>query len=83
MRNGIYGVGCPEGNEKLYVRRFEAHNEDALEYFRHRPGDLLVINLAAGDGWQKLCPFLGKEVPRIPFPHANSAEEKEKGVAQD
>ena len=78
MRKWIYGVGCPAGNEKLYIRRFEAHNEGALGYFKHRPNDLLVISLADGDSWEKLGPFLGKETPRIPFPHANSAEERER-----
>lgn len=41
------------------------------EYFKHRPGDLLTINVAAGEGWEKLCPFLGRPVPDIPFPKAN------------
>ncbi len=76
MRKWIYGVGCPEGNEEIYVRRFEAHNAEVLDYFRHRPNDLLVMNLPAGDGWEKLCRFLGKEAPGSPFPHANSAEER-------
>jgi 3'(2'), 5'-bisphosphate nucleotidase len=31
----------------------------------------LVINVVAGEGWEKLCPFLGKPVPEIPFPKAN------------
>jgi Sulfotransferase domain len=77
MRKWIYGVGCPQGNEEIYVRRFEAHNQEVLGYFQHRPNDLLVINLADGDGWEKLCPFLDQEVPSVPFPHANSAEERE------
>jgi hypothetical protein len=76
MRKWIYGVGCPEGNEEIYVRRFEAHNAEVLDYFRHRPDDLLVMNLAAGDGWEKLCRFLDKKAPGLPFPHANSAEER-------
>jgi hypothetical protein len=78
MREWIYGVGCPQGNEKIYLRRFEAHNEDVLDYFKHRPNDLLVMTLADGDGWEKLCPFLDKEAPSLPFPHANSAEERER-----
>jgi 3'-phosphoadenosine 5'-phosphosulfate (PAPS) 3'-phosphatase len=41
------------------------------EYFRHRPGDLLMINITAGEGWEKLCPFLGRPVPDIAFPKAN------------
>jgi hypothetical protein len=78
MRKWIYGAGCPAGNEKVYISRFEAHNEGVLRYFAHRPHDLLALNLADGDGWQKLCPFLGREPPGMPFPHANSAEERER-----
>jgi fructose-1,6-bisphosphatase/inositol monophosphatase family enzyme len=41
------------------------------EHFRDRPGDLLVLDVAAGEGWDKLCPFLRRPVPDLPFPKAN------------
>jgi hypothetical protein len=41
------------------------------DYFRERPDDLLVLNICAGEGWERLCPFLGQDVPGIPFPWAN------------
>lgn len=81
MRRWIYGVGCPEGNEEIYVRRFEEHNNEVLEYFRERPDDLLVMDLAAGHGWERLCPFLGARIPAAPFPHANKASDREQGRA--
>lgn len=40
-------------------------------YFARRPGDFLVINIPAGEGWDKLCPFLGTPVPDLPFPFRN------------
>ena len=75
MRRWIYGegAGCPEGNEDTYVARYERHNKEVLEYFANRPDDLLVFDLPKGDGWNKLCPFLGHDVPDDPFPHANKA----------
>jgi hypothetical protein len=76
MRRWIYGVGCPQGNEEIYLRRFERHNAEVQEHFAGRPEDLLVIELAAGDGWSKLCPFLAKPVPEVPFPHVNAAEDR-------
>lgn len=76
MRNWIYGVGNPEGNEAVYVERFEAHNREVLDYFRDRSDDLLVMDLAKGDGWEKLCPFLNLTVPVTPFPHTNKTVEK-------
>jgi hypothetical protein len=77
MRRWIYGVGCPKGNEETYIRRYEAHNAAALAYFAHRPNDLLVMDLTAGDGWEKLCGFLGRQAPAAPFPHVNRADKRE------
>lgn len=73
MRQWIYGVGCPEGNEDVYVERYERHNREVLEYFKDRPDDLLTFDLPRGDGWEQLCPFLGADIPNKPFPHANKA----------
>ena len=77
MRRWIYGVGCPEGNEEVYLRVFEKHNREVLAYFENRASDLLVMDLARGDGWEKLCPFLGAPLQSTPFPHANKATERE------
>jgi hypothetical protein len=75
MRRWIYGenAGCPEGNEEIYVARYERHNREVLEYFKDRPDDLLVVDLPADASWDKLCAFLGRDVPDEPFPHANKA----------
>lgn len=78
MREWIYGVGSPAGNEAVYLARFENHNKEVLEYFQERPDDLLVMHVTDGDGWEKLCPFLGKTVPDLPFPHENEAGAREK-----
>lgn len=83
MRNWIYGVGCPKGNENIYLKRFERHNKEVIHYFRNRPNDLLVLDLAKGDGWEKLCSFLGAEIPNTPFPHANEAGDREKASRLD
>ena len=73
MRRWIYGVGCPEGNEDVYVARYERHNREVLEHFADRPDDLLVLELPKGHGWPELCGFLGVDIPDKPFPHANKA----------
>lgn len=76
MRKWIYGVGCPQGNEEIYLEVFERHNMEVLDYFKDRPHDLLVMNLAKRDGWEKLCPFLGVRIPDVEFPHANKATDR-------
>ena len=75
MRRWIYGenAGCPEGNEAIYVARYERHNSEVLDYFKDRPGDLLVMDIPQDADWTRLCEFLGHEVPDEPFPHANKA----------
>jgi len=75
MRKWIYGVGHPAGHEAAYKRRYERHNREVLAYFAKRPADLLVLDFAAGDGWEQLCGFLGHAVPADPFPHANPGAE--------
>jgi len=73
MREWIYGVGAPLGNEVTYLARYEGHNQAVREHFRERPEALLVMRITAGDGWERLCPFLGEAVPDMPFPHVNAA----------
>ena len=50
-----------------YLAELERH-------FNRRPGDLLCIDIPAGEGWEKLCPFLGLPVPDVPFPFMNRLE---------
>jgi len=61
------------GSEKLlpsiYLKRFREHNADVQRII---PADrLLVMDLTRGDGWEKLCPFLGRPVPAVEFPRLN------------
>ncbi len=71
LHEWLYGEGRLIGNEERYLERYLRHNWEVRDYFRDRPEDLLVMNLAAGDGWNSLCEFLGHPVPSRDFPHAN------------
>jgi hypothetical protein len=46
----------------------EAHHARVRAYFANRPDDLLVIDIPAGEGWERLCPFLDLAIPDVPFP---------------
>ncbi len=74
MRKHIYGFGDPVDRKKEYLDRFNGHNAAVKEYFKDRPEDLLIMNLKAGDGWEKLCSFLNKPQPKGEFPHKNRKE---------
>ena len=74
MRQWIYGVGHPIGNEQTYLDRYQGHCQEVRDYFKDRPGDLLEICWENRDSWEELCGFLGKKVPNVPIPHAKKRE---------
>jgi fructose-1,6-bisphosphatase/inositol monophosphatase family enzyme len=65
----LYGTNVFD--EQRFADGYERFVAGVHEYFRGRPADLLVLNVTAGDGWEKLCPFLGRPIPEAPFPKAN------------
>lgn len=74
MRTWIYGPGAPTQNRERYVDRLLSHENDVRAHFADRPGQLLEMDLSKGHGWPELCAFLGKPVPRRPFPRLNTAQ---------
>lgn len=58
-------------DEEFMKAVFTEHNERIKSIVP--PERLLVMEL--GDGWEKLCHFLGKEIPDEPYPRGNSTEE--------
>jgi hypothetical protein len=45
------------------------------------PEKLLVVKLEDGFGWGQICPFLGKEIPDVPYPRGNDPREFHKLVS--
>ena len=61
----VYGTECPSREQAL--KRYLQHNRNV--YDAVPAGRLLVMDIAGGDGWQKLCRFIGRPVPtNITFP---------------
>jgi hypothetical protein len=58
-------------DREKFIAAYNRHHADVRRYFADRPGDLMEMNIIEGDGWEKLCPFLGLQVPPTPFPHLN------------
>lgn len=50
---------------------YDTHVANVRAYFKDRSDDLLIMNICAGEGWEKLCTFLGSDQPDAQFPHAN------------
>ncbi len=71
LRHFVYGSAT--ATEFLFRKRYREHNQRVRE--RIPAARLLTIDVAAGEGWEKLCPFLGMEAPAAPFPHQNRLSE--------
>lgn len=70
MTRRLYGTTGTERD--ILLAAFDRHERHVLEYFRDRPDDLLVMDIAAGDAdWDTLCRFLDRPVPEEPFPASN------------
>jgi len=67
VRMATYGIAGFDAERFRFV--YEAHERNVRWTFRDRPEDLLIMDLAAGDGWPELCAFLGHELPDESFPH--------------
>ncbi|KAI9496610.1 P-loop containing nucleoside triphosphate hydrolase protein [Zychaea mexicana] len=65
--------GNPEKflDEEAMKAKFVAHNKWVQE---HIPADQLLV-MQLGEGWDRLCQFLGKSVPDTPYPNTNSSKD--------
>jgi hypothetical protein len=73
VRLVTYGITGYERERFRYV--YQAHYQSVRRYFHHRPEVLLEMNIVNGDGWNTLCPFLGRNVPTgVQFPRLQQYE---------
>jgi hypothetical protein len=70
LRNYVYGSTTAQ--EFLFRKKYHEHNDRVLHSIP--ANQLLVMNISDGDGWEKLCPFLGVATPIHPFPHENKGD---------
>jgi hypothetical protein len=73
MRKLIYGHGAPAGHEAEYLNRFNRHEQEVRTFFSDQPERLLILRIAEGEGYEKICPFLDKDIIKEPFPFRNRA----------
>jgi tetratricopeptide (TPR) repeat protein len=59
--------------QESYAAAYENHLAAVQAFFQGRPDRLLDFNAFEGDGWDRLCGFLGRPVVNGPFPHENLA----------
>lgn len=69
IHQGLYGSDIFEHN--AFSDAYDRHHQIIKEYFQGRT-DFIQMDICAGDGWEKLCSFLNKDVPDKPFPKSNT-----------
>lgn len=65
IRKETYGMA--RFRSDVWLKVYDNHIQKVKDYFGEN-NNLLELNICGGGGWEKLCPFLGKEIPNIPFP---------------
>jgi hypothetical protein len=73
LRRSIYGT--EHFDRDHFSRFYDRHQQEVSQHFQDRPEALLTLDICAGEGFEKLCPFLGKPIPAQPFPYKNSARD--------
>lgn len=73
LHTALYGR--PDFDALTFLERYRRHNAEVLEYFKNRPNDLLVLDMEGNDMWAKLCGFLGRPIPDVPYPRANRSNQ--------
>src|SRR5271155_326297 len=73
LHGALYGQ--KDFDAMVFLHRYRRHNWHVLEYFKDRPGDLLVMDMDGGGEWAELCAFLGRPIPSCPYPRSNPSSQ--------
>jgi hypothetical protein len=76
--DGIFADPVRFKDEEKVKQMFLDHIEDVK---KNVPADQLLV-MELGEGWERLCKFLDKEVPEESYPSVNSTEEFRKTVSE-
>jgi hypothetical protein len=71
----IVWQGYFDGKFEDKERTIQMYKDYEEEVKRTVPADKLLIFETGVDGWDKLCSFLGKEKPDMPWPHINTRQD--------
>lgn len=73
LRASVYGTYKFNRERMSYV--FDLHLKNVLDYFKHKPEKLLVLNIFEDGAWKKLCNFLNAPVISALFPDVKTNEQ--------
>lgn len=58
-------------NKQIYQSNYNNYNEAVIDYFKDKPGKLLVINIEDASSKQKIADFIGIDVSKVSIPWEN------------
>lgn len=67
----VFGIEELCGQKQRIVDAYNRYNREVIYYFETKGIPLLVFDIGEGNVWKKLCDFLGKKIPEVPFPRLN------------
>jgi len=68
VRERLYGAHWPTPQQ--FLNAYKRHISEVANHFNGR-NDLLVMDATKGEGWDRLCAFLGTPAPGEPYPKSN------------
>jgi hypothetical protein len=68
IRNRANRYGGLEYDRDRLIEKYYQHHADVIYHFKGRMDKLLIMDVTNGEGWGKICPFLGKEIFEQKFP---------------
>ena len=57
--------------KETLLAHYERHNQNVIDYFRHQPEKLIVVNVKCSEDYPRLARFLGVEPVGDDFPWLN------------
>ena len=69
--NRTYRHNFLEVDRDNWTREYHQVLHEVTKHFSKRRDDLLILNIPAGEKWEKLCPFVGADIPVDAFPNEN------------
>jgi hypothetical protein len=82
-----FGQEYVDMHQELYFQypnlheAYFAHEQDVLNFFKGKEGQLLVLDVSKSNALQDLSKFLEVDCPQNDFPHVNTKEEKTSWVS--
>jgi sulfotransferase family protein len=72
----VFGRYYPHGFEEEHASYYNAHNEEAIRFFRQVGAEhqLLVLRVDQPDAISRISEFVGVPIQRREFPHRNSSQ---------